>query len=189
MYLLQPSLEDVFSGRQVQLPFKPYPYQLKGIAFLMPRHAALIADEMGLGKTAQVIIALRLLFHAGLIRNALVVCPKPLVVNWGRELRLWADDLPFEVITGDAATRRFLWQQSRCPVKLVNYEVLTRDAALATDERHQDAAVAQSLVPDPVRVEAGDGVVLRGQGGAEEREGEANARHRQPMPRHDASAR
>ena len=70
-----------------QLPFQPYPYQLKGIAFLMPRHAALLADEMGLGKTAQVIIALRLLFHGGLIRRALVVCPKPLVVNWTRELQ------------------------------------------------------------------------------------------------------
>ena len=69
------------------MPFQPYPYQLKGIAFLMPRHAALLADEMGLGKTAQVIIALRLLFHAGLIRKALVVCPKPLVINWTRELR------------------------------------------------------------------------------------------------------
>ena len=29
------------------------PYQMLGIAFLMPRHAALLADEMGLGKTAQ----------------------------------------------------------------------------------------------------------------------------------------
>ncbi|MBY0527097.1 MAG: DEAD/DEAH box helicase [Gemmataceae bacterium] len=134
LYLLQPPLEELFSGKQVQLPFQPYPYQLKGIAFLMPRHAALIADEMGLGKTAQVIIALRLLLHAGLIGNALIVCPKPLVINWTRELRLWAEDVPFEVITGDAKTRRFLWQQSRCPVKLVNYEVLSRDAALATHE-------------------------------------------------------
>ena len=61
LYLLQPPLEDLFVGKQVQLPFQPYPYQVKGIAFLMPRHAALLADEMGLGKTAQVLIALRLL--------------------------------------------------------------------------------------------------------------------------------
>jgi len=142
LYLLQPPLEELFTGKQVQLPFRPYPYQLKGIAFLMPRDAALIADEMGLGKTAQVIIALRLLFHAGLIHSALVVCPKPLVINWTRELRLWAEDLPFEVITGDAKTRRFLWQESRCPVKLVNYEVLTRDADLAADEQVRFDVVA-----------------------------------------------
>ena len=127
LYLLQPPLEALFTGKRVELPFPPYPYQLKGIAFLMPRHAALLADEMGLGKTAQVIIALRLLFQSGLIRRTLIVCPKPLVVNWTRELKLWAPDLPYEVIGGDAAARKAQWFASRCPVKLVNYELLTRD--------------------------------------------------------------
>jgi SNF2 family DNA or RNA helicase len=128
LYLLQPPLEDLFAGRQVSLPFQPYPYQLRGIAFLMPRHAALLADEMGLGKTIQVLVALRLLFHAALVRRALVVCPKPLVLNWTRELRTWAPDVPFEVIAGDTAARRAAWRVSNCPLKLVNYELLTRDA-------------------------------------------------------------
>jgi SNF2 family DNA or RNA helicase len=135
LYLLQPPLEHLFAGKQVQLPFQPYPYQVEGIAFLMPRSAALLADEMGLGKTMQTILALRLLFHAGLIRRALIVCPKPLVDNWSRELNLWAEDLPFEVIGGDAATRRAAWLVSNCPLKLVNYELLTRDADLAADDR------------------------------------------------------
>jgi SNF2 family DNA or RNA helicase len=135
LYLLQPPLEDIFANKQVSLPFKPYPYQLRGIAFLMPREAALIADEMGLGKTMQTIVALRLLFHAGLIQNALVVCPKPLVINWTRELRMWAPDVPFEVITGDTETRRAIWHVSNCPLKLVNYELLTRDALDACDEK------------------------------------------------------
>src|SRR5262245_22930938 len=91
LYLLQPPLEHLFSGKRARLASQPYPYQLEGIAFLMPRHAALLADEMGLGKTMQAILALRLLFQAGLIRRALVVCPKPLVHNWSRELRTWAD--------------------------------------------------------------------------------------------------
>ncbi len=135
LYLLQPSLEDIFANKQVSLPFQPYDYQLRGIAFLMPRDAALLADEMGLGKTAQVLIALRLLFHAGLIHNALVVCPKPLVINWTRELRLWAPDVPFEVITGDTETRRAIWHVSNCPLKIVNYELLTRDAEEVGDEK------------------------------------------------------
>jgi SNF2 family DNA or RNA helicase len=135
LYLLQPPLEDLFAGKQITLPFKPYPYQLKGIAFLMPRHAALLADEMGLGKTGQVIIALRLLLHGGLIRRILVVCPKPLVINWTRELRLWAEDVPYEVIAGDTAARKASWFVSKCPLKLVNYELLTRDAAWVADER------------------------------------------------------
>jgi SNF2 family DNA or RNA helicase len=135
LYLLQPPLEDLFNGKQVQLPFPPYPYQLQGIAFLMPRHAALIADEMGLGKTAQVIIALRLLFHAGAIQRVLVVCPKPLVVNWTRELRLWAEDVPYEVIGGDTKAREATWFASKCPLKLVNYELMTRDVDFLHDER------------------------------------------------------
>lgn len=142
LYLLQPALEDIFTGKQVELPFPPYPYQIKGIAFLMPRHAALLADEMGLGKTAQVLIALRLLFHGGLIRRTLVVCPKPLVINWTRELKIWADDIPYEVIGGDTQTRRAQWFGSKCPLKLVNYELLTRDAGLVSDERlHFDVVV------------------------------------------------
>ncbi len=142
LYLLQPSLESVFAGRQVKLPFPPYPYQLDGIAFLMPREAALLADEMGLGKTMQTIVSLRLLFQAGLIRRALLVCPKPLVPNWSRELRQWAEDLPFEVIGGNTRERRAAWLASRCPLKVVNYELLTRDADLVADESlHFDVVV------------------------------------------------
>src|SRR5438045_9776904 len=109
---------------------------MEGIALLMARDAALLADEMGLGKTMQAILALRLLFHAGLLQRALIVCPKPLVLNWTRELRTWAEDLPFEVIGGDTEARRASWLVSNCPLKLVNYELLTRDAALLA----QDAA-------------------------------------------------
>ena len=142
LYLLQPPLENLFTSRQVELPFQPYPYQIKGIAFLMPRHSALLADEMGLGKTAQVIIALRLLLNSGLIRRVLVVCPKPIVFNWTRELHTWAEDMPFEVIGGDTPTRQAQWLASRCPVKVINYELLTRDADLASDpDVHFDVVV------------------------------------------------
>src|SRR5262245_13138519 len=66
LYLLQPPIESMFVGKQVSVPFPPYPYQLEGVAFLMPRHSALLADEMGLGKTIQAILALRLMLQAGL---------------------------------------------------------------------------------------------------------------------------
>src|SRR5262249_45633387 len=135
LFLLQPPLQNLFAGRQVRLPFQPYPYQMEGIAFLMPRHVALLADEMGLGKTAQTILALRLMFHTGLIRSALVVCPKPLVNNWSRELHTWAADVPFEVVNGDLDARRAAWWVSNCPLKVVNYELLTRDVDLVQDER------------------------------------------------------
>lgn len=127
LYLLQPPLDGLFDGRQLQVPFEPFPYQLEGIAFLMPRHSALLADEMGLGKTAQAILAIRLLFHQGMMGKALVVAPKPLIHNWCRELKMWAPDVPFEVISGDTADRRRIWTVSNCPLKIINYETLTRD--------------------------------------------------------------
>ncbi|HEY1381089.1 MAG TPA: DEAD/DEAH box helicase [Gemmataceae bacterium] len=134
LYLLQPPIEQMFVGKQVTVPFPPYPYQLEGVAFLMPRHAALLADEMGLGKSIMTILALRLMLQAGLVRRALLVCPKPLVFNWCRELRSWADDLPFEVIGGTLAARRAAWRVSTAPLKIVNYEVLTRDAEIVDSD-------------------------------------------------------
>jgi SNF2 family DNA or RNA helicase len=128
--LLQPPLEQLFGDRRIDLPFRPFPYQMDGIAFLMPRHGALLADEMGLGKTMQAIVAIRLMLHAGLLRDALIVCPKPLVPNWSRELRMWAGDIPVEVIGGDSEARHCGWLISNSPIKLVNYELLGRDADL-----------------------------------------------------------
>jgi SNF2 family DNA or RNA helicase len=133
--LLQPPLDGLFDGRSLEVPFAPFPYQLEGIRFLMPRTSALLADEMGLGKTAQIILALRLLFHQGAIRRGLIVCPKPLVFNWARELKSWAPDLPFETIEGDPERRRTAWFTSNCPLKLVNYETLSRDAEQSSDPR------------------------------------------------------
>ena len=133
LFLLQPPLDGLFLGKQLEVPFEPFPYQLEGIAFLMPRHSALLADEMGLGKTAQAILALRLMFHQGLVKSVLIVTPKPLVHNWCRELKLWAPDLPHEVFPQDPDLRRSAWKVSNCPVKLINYEALTRDADMAAD--------------------------------------------------------
>lgn len=135
--LLQPPLENLFTGKKIELPFKPFPYQMEGIAFLMPRHGALLADEMGLGKTMQTILSLRLLLHSSEVRRALIVCPKPLVPNWLNELKLWAPDVPVEVIGGDAVSRKVAWTASNSPLKLVNYELLTRDADLVLDESVQ----------------------------------------------------
>ncbi|MGL4422872.1 MAG: DEAD/DEAH box helicase [Gemmataceae bacterium] len=133
LYLLQPPLEGVFDGRTLDVPFEPFPYQLEGIAFLMPRHSALLADEMGLGKTMQTILSLRLLFHQRLAQRVLLITPKPLVHNWSREIKLWAPEMPFEVISGDGEERRRQWMVSNCPLKLINYETLCRDAEILAD--------------------------------------------------------
>lgn len=126
-YILQPSLELLLTERSLQFPFHPFPYQMEGVAFLYPRHAAVLADEMGLGKTMQAITSIRLLLRTGEVRSVLMVCPKPLVTNWQREFALWAPEIPLLVIEGDQAKRRWQWQLPGVPVKVANYEVLRRD--------------------------------------------------------------
>ncbi|MGI9455272.1 MAG: SNF2-related protein, partial [Aeoliella sp.] len=131
-YLLQPPLESLLSDALLELPFAPFDYQLDGIAFLFPRHHAVLADEMGLGKTMQAATTLRLLVRSEQARRVLIVCPKPLVTNWQRELALWATELPITVIAGPQTRREFLWRQ-QAVVSLVNYETLVRDESIVTD--------------------------------------------------------
>ncbi|HRJ78526.1 MAG TPA: SNF2-related protein [Planctomycetota bacterium] len=87
--LLAPPVNALLSDPQLTLPEKPFKFQLEGIQWLMDRPSALLADEMGLGKTMQAILAARLLWKAGTIKNVLVICPKFLMANWEREIRYW----------------------------------------------------------------------------------------------------
>ena len=50
-------------------------------------------------------------------------------------MKLWASDMPFETFAGDADLRRATWLVSNCPVKLINYELLTRDADYLQHEK------------------------------------------------------
>jgi SNF2 family DNA or RNA helicase len=126
-YLLQPPLEELLASGQLSLACQPFGYQLEGIAFLFPRQHAVLADEMGLGKTMQAIVAMRLLFHQRQLRRALVVCPKPLVANWGRELEMWAPEIPAVVIEGAQERRQWQWETQDAGVMIANYELVVRD--------------------------------------------------------------
>ena len=126
-YILQPSLESLLAERSLEFPFRPFPYQFQGIAFLYPRHAAILADEMGLGKTMQAITAIRMLIRSGEARQVLLICPKPLVTNWQREFAQWAPELPLMVVEGDQAKRAWQWQLADVPLRVANFELVCRD--------------------------------------------------------------
>lgn len=130
-YLLQPPLECLMSAESLTFPFRPFPYQWDGIAYLYPRHEAVLADEMGLGKTMQTVATLRLLAHQGEVRRALLVCPKPLVTNWRREFAQWAPELPVTIVEGRQSYREWVWRHATEGVLLANYELLVRDRELA----------------------------------------------------------
>ncbi len=128
-YLLQPPLQTWLAGQELIMPFEPFPYQYEGIAWLFAHSSALLADEMGLGKTMQTITAIRLLVRGGQARRVLLVCPKPLLPNWQREFRTWAEELPFVVVEGDTERRKLTWTMPGVPVLIANYESLVRDFA------------------------------------------------------------
>ncbi len=126
-YLLQPPLETWLKGQELIMPFEPFPYQYEGIAWLFAHKGCLLADEMGLGKTMQTITAIRLLLRAGQVRRVLLICPKPLIPNWQREFKAWAEELPVVTLEGDSTRRQLLWTMQGTTVLLANYELLVRD--------------------------------------------------------------
>ena len=133
-YLLQPPLETWLKGQELIMPFEPFPYQYEGIAWLFANQACLLADEMGLGKTMQTITAIRLLLRAGQVRRVLLVCPKPLIPNWQREFRTWAEEIPVVTLEGEGARRQLLWTMQGTTVLLANYELLVRDMEALGDQ-------------------------------------------------------
>ena len=69
-------LETLLGCDSLAFPFRPFPYQFEGVAFLYPRVAAVLADEMGLGKTMQAITAVRMLLHAREIATRVARLPQ-----------------------------------------------------------------------------------------------------------------
>ena len=133
-YLLQPPLESWLAGQELIMPFEPFAYQYEGIAWLFASHAALLADEMGLGKTMQTITGIRLLLRSGQVRRILLICPKPLIPNWQREFKMWAEELPVVTVEGNSARRRMLWTMPGVPILIANYELMARDLAEIPDD-------------------------------------------------------
>jgi SNF2 family DNA or RNA helicase len=137
-YVLQPPLESWLAGQELIMPFEPFPYQYEGIAWLFSRKSALLADEMGLGKTMQTITGIRLLLRSGQVRKVALICPKPLIPNWQREFKTWAEELPIVTIEGHWSRRQMLWKIPGVPIRLVNYETFVRDfEALPEEDRPQ----------------------------------------------------
>lgn len=76
------------------------------------RGRSLLADEVGLGKTIEALIVLKEYIQRGMVSNALILTPTPLVSQWQEELKT-KFDLYFSS-TGDPDYRkkgRSFWQQ------------------------------------------------------------------------------
>jgi SNF2 family DNA or RNA helicase len=101
-----------------------YPYQRRGVAWLLRKPRALLADDMGLGKTAQSLAALRRLIRFGRMHWAVVAAPRTLVPNWIAEARRWAPELAVSSVLVTGAERAETWRRAvrRSHIIVTSYE-------------------------------------------------------------------
>ena len=122
--ILQPPLGEEFDGPFAMPQGKAlYPFQRKGVRFLLETQHALLADEMGLGKSIQAIVALRVLFRKGSITSCLVVCPKSVLTDWDRKFAEWAPELQTLSVSGWQSARSTPWE-APVHVYLCTYETV-----------------------------------------------------------------
>lgn len=109
---------------------RPYPFQIDGIRWLLEHSEGLLADEMGLGKTMQAILAMRVLFQRGQLRQALVVAPASVAATWEREFIAWAPELTAIRVQGSQGERDSQWR-TPAEIHTVSYESLRSDVQRA----------------------------------------------------------
>ncbi len=81
---------------------KLFPYQKKGVDFILREKKVIIADEMGLGKSAQALMAMNKLGF----QKVLIACPASLQSNWQIEAKKWINKVP-EIIYHSQDIRNF----------------------------------------------------------------------------------
>ena len=124
--LLKPPLVLDFPT-QLDLPDSLRPYQVPGIQHLVENPSFLLADDMGTGKTVMACVAMRMLFHTGRIKKALVVCPANAIAVWDEHLEKWGGPaLTCTVVRGLADSRASDWKYP-AHVYVTTYHTLRND--------------------------------------------------------------
>lgn len=134
----------------------PFPYQHEGITQILSRSHNLLADEMGLGKTLQAIGVI----NSTRARNVLIISPKTLLLNWGKELaKFGMEDLP-EVYYIDSQSE----PSTAEGIFLINYDILVKHEWL--DQRNWDLIIADEAHyiknPKAKRTRAAESIIEQG---------------------------
>lgn len=85
-------------------PWKPHPYQLEAVKFLVSRGGAGLFLDPGLGKTSCVLAAFRVLKDKGMVKRMLVIAPRRVMyLVWPQEIELWQEfkDFRYAILHGD----------------------------------------------------------------------------------------
>lgn len=173
------SMFSLYFSELIDVPL--FPFQHDGVAWMTNNSAALLADDMGLGKTIQAVAAARACFINGTVTNALVVCPRTLVLNWVAEFQKWAPELAVTpvlpngksaepvwrrrvgcaqiIITSYDQVRtnsRFLTPQAQLLIADEAHKLRNRGSALAKAMRHLEPKLFWMLTGTPVERHAED---------------------------------
>ena len=126
--LLRPRVEELVAplviDRNTRRSLRPF--QKVGVQWLTERRTGVLADDMGLGKTAQALRALENLVVNGVIRSALIVCPKSLLANWETECEYWVPGLTVVRSVPSRKDSDVVWSAilGRSHIIITNYEQL-----------------------------------------------------------------
>jgi SNF2 family DNA or RNA helicase len=104
-----------------------FPYQKKGVEFVLFKKAAIIADEMGLGKTIQAAAAAVLKKRIFGFSKTLVVCPATLKSQWKKEIEKFTNEKAL-VVNGTPEERERQYLDDGYFFYIVNYETILRDS-------------------------------------------------------------
>ena len=124
----RPHIEELIAPLIFHLPRQSSlrPFQEAGVRWLKSQRVGILADDMGLGKTAQALRALKELVEQGVVKSALVICPKSLVANWEAECLRWAPELTVVRVVPTKGEANAVWSAilGRSHVIITNYEQL-----------------------------------------------------------------
>lgn len=119
----QPAVSTIFDGYAFNGRYRPYYHQLRIAEFLSRNPRAYCFSGMGTGKTISTLYAMDYLMSIGVVKRALVVCPKSLMYS------AWVDDIMATcigrrhcVLYGDSKRRKELARRDSTEIDIINFD-------------------------------------------------------------------
>ena len=137
---------------QLDLPFKPYPFQIEDAEKIVGMKKALVGHDMGCGKTF-----ISTLVGMSIPDKKLVICPETLRLNWKRELERTAKGAEISVIRSNSKELKFGdWtiMGYQTASKFKEHIMLAGINCLIVDEAHYAKAVNSMGKPSSQRAAA-----------------------------------
>lgn len=101
-----------------KLLLEPYPYQRRGIQYMITHKRCFNCDDMGLGKTFETIAAVDIADAY----PALIVCPASMKITWQREFKRFTGKEACILNEKNKNTWQYYIQTGTCKVFITNYE-------------------------------------------------------------------